>query len=76
MFISLNKKLHSAEGSLIKIHKGTVSVVILLFLWEASFIQEIIPEWKKNTKHEVEKLDLKYTLLAFMKPIEVIMDEE
>lgn len=65
MFISLNKKLHGAGGSLIKIHKGTISVVILLFLWEASFIQEIFPEWRKNTKHEVEKLASETHLACF-----------
>lgn len=45
--MSLNKKLYGTEGSLIKIHKGTISAVILLSLWEATFIQETIPEWKK-----------------------------
>lgn len=49
MLISLNKILYGAEGSLINIHKGTISVVILLSLWEATFIQETIPEWKNPT---------------------------
>lgn len=42
------------KGSLIKIHKATIPVVILLSLWEATFIHEIISEWKKNAKFTVE----------------------
>lgn len=41
------------KGSLIKIHKGTIPVVILLSLWDATFIHETIPEWEKNTQHKV-----------------------
>lgn len=56
MLIWLNKKVYGAEGSLIKVHKGKIPVVILLRLWK--------PLVCRKQLHEMEKTACK-THLAF-----------